>query len=89
MSDQLLTLLAGLALGIAIGGSAIAWIKSRPVTTKAEAMRLLAKEFALVANLPGANEAHALAEAQAQDEALASAALAKAMQKAAGAAPTV
>ena len=75
-------LLSALAIGIALGGFVVWWLRSRPVTTKAEAMRLLAVEAALIAKMPGAIEAHALAEAQAADEQLASAALTRAILKA-------
>lgn len=75
-------ILSALATGIALGGAAVWWLRSRPTTTKAEAMRLLAVEAALIAKMPGSIEAHALAEAQAADEQLASAALTRAMLKA-------
>ena len=82
MTEQLTTFAAALCIGIALGAAAIFWLKSRKTTTKAEAMRLLAAEAALIAKMPGALEAHALAEAQAADEQLAAAALTKAMLKA-------
>lgn len=71
-----------LAVGVVIGLAAMYWLRSRPVTTKAEAMRLLAVEATLIAKMPGAMEAHAHAEAQAADEQAASALLGKAILKA-------
>lgn len=70
------------AFCLALGAAGMAWLKSRKTTTKAEAMRLLAVEASLIAKMPGAMEAHALAEAQAADEQLAAAELTKAMLKA-------
>lgn len=84
---ELTTYLAALAIGIVIGLAAMYWLRSRPVTTKAEALRLLAAEAALIAKMPGALEAHALAEAQAADEQIASAALTKAILKAQSVSP--
>lgn len=78
-----------LAIGLILGLAAMYWLKGRPVTTKAEAMRLLAAEAALIAKMPGAMEAHQLAEAQAADEQLASATLTKAMLKAQSVPPSV
>lgn len=74
-----------LAVGIVLGLAVMHWVKSRKATTKAEAMRLLAVEAVIVSKMPGAAEAHAQADAQAQDETLAAAKLAAALSKAAGA----
>jgi uncharacterized protein HemX len=83
MTDPL-AILALCVLCLALGAAGMAWLKSRKTTTKAEAMRLLAIEAALVAKMPGAAEAHALADAQAQDEALSASKLSAALSKAAG-----
>lgn len=84
MTDQHLAILAALAIGIAIGGAAILWLKSRKTSTKAELMRALTLNAKAIAKLPGAAEAIELAQEQAKSEALAAAALAAAMQKASG-----
>lgn len=89
MTEQLPIILTALAVGVVIGLAAMYWLRSRPVTTKAEALRLLAAEATLVAKMPGAMEAHQLAEAQAQDEQLALVAFNKAVLKASGAAASV
>ncbi len=88
MTD-LLPILSAAAIGLVIGLALMYWLRSRPVTTKAEALKLLAAEAKLIAKMPGASEAHALAEAQAQDEALALQAFNKAVMSAQSAANPV
>lgn len=77
--------LVWLAVGLVLGLAAMYWVSRRPVTTKAEAMKLLAAEYLIVANMPGAAEAKALADEQAQDEAAAAKKLADIVSKVSGA----
>lgn len=82
-----INLIIALLVGFILGGGVIWWVKSRPVTTKAEALRLLAVEANLIAKMPGASEAKSAAEQQAQAEAMAAQHLAATMARLAGNAP--
>lgn len=81
---ELFPILAAISAGIAIGGAFVLWLKSRKSSTKAELLYALAMEAKLIAKLPGASEAVELAQEQVKAEALASANLVAALQKAAG-----
>lgn len=81
MSQQLLQFAIAVLAGFAAGGGAMWWIKSRPVTTKAEAMKLAAKAVADLAKLPGAAESYALAMEQLADENRAAQGLAASLAK--------
>lgn len=70
-----------LLVGLALGGAAMLWLKSRPTTTKAEALKLLAVEASLIAKMPGAAEQKALAEQEAASEVLAAQQFAAALAK--------
>jgi hypothetical protein len=75
------THLAFLALGLALGGAIAVWLKTRPITTKAEALRLLAAQANIVAKMPGAAEDKAQAEQEMSAEALAAQIAAAALAK--------
>lgn len=77
-----LALTAGF-VGVALGGALVLWLKSRPVSTKAELLRALAGEAKLIGKLPGAAQAKTLADEQADDEVKAAAELAEAVRAAA------
>jgi hypothetical protein len=76
----LITALVALAAGIA----GTLWSKSRAATTKTEAMKVLIAEAALVAKMPSASDAIALAQKQAKLEAETANELAQAILAAAG-----
>ena len=76
--------LAMLAVGISLGAAFVLWLKSRKTSTKAELLYALAAEAKLVAKMPGAADAVALAQGQVQTEALAAQRLRDAMLGAAG-----
>lgn len=84
MTESAPLLLCVLAVGIALGGMAVSWLKSRKTSTKAELMYALIAEAKLIAKMPGAADAVEHAQAQVQAEDLARAQLAAALQKAAG-----
>jgi hypothetical protein len=82
--NEILPILAAIAIGVAIGAAAVIWLKSRKTSTKAELMYALIAEAKLIAKMPGAADAVELAQAQVAAEDLARAQLAAALQKAAG-----
>lgn len=83
MNPESITLaLSALALGVALGGSSVLWLKSRKTNTKAELLRALAAEAKLIAKLPGAAQAKTLADEQGDDEVKAATELAEAVQRA-------
>jgi hypothetical protein len=83
MTEYLPHIVAGL-ICFAAGCAVMAWIKSRPTTTKAMALKALAAEAELVAKMDGAAGQRALIEQEVAIEALAAKHAAVAIAKAAG-----
>lgn len=84
MIDTILPYAITALVGLAFGGGLMHWLKSRPVTTKAEALKLLAVEANLIARMPSATDAVAQAQAQVAAEALAGQQLAAAIARTSG-----
>lgn len=85
--NEPLTLLAALALGIAIGAAGLRWLTTRKSTTRAEAIKLAQLAYKEALKLPSASDAIELAQAQAKVEAAAQADFLAAVSKAASVPP--
>lgn len=83
MTDLLPFVITSL-VSLAAGGGVVAYLKSRPVTTKAMLLKALALEAEEIAKMPGAAADQVRAQQAAQDETLAMQRAQAAVAKAAG-----